>query len=202
MWCPSSTFLIFLLSTARVPPTDVTLIDFFIVLLFSLLFFLLCLASLSALALSLCLFHTQRYLSVFLPLYFQRWMWQQLIFFSFFQLILSLSLSLLTSFFVFPSIHLFLFLSVVNVLIFSSGGARDECRLNCRMANNCTTLIAILHLVFQNNQIRLCVCAFACGHMCVHQPQIMQMSAENCRSTAAISSLLSVGKDWTAADFA
>lgn len=29
--------------------------------------------------------------------------------------------------------------------------------LNCRIANNCTTLIAILHSAFRNNQIRLCV---------------------------------------------
>lgn len=72
----------------------------------------------------------------------------------------SLSVSLLTYFFVFPPTHLCHFLPIVNVLISSSGGVRDKCRLNCRVANNCTTLIAILHSVFRNNQIRQNVCVY------------------------------------------
>lgn len=114
--------------------------------------------------------------------------------FTYFSLSLSLSIpySLLSLSFLPPTCSSFL--PVANVMISSSGGGREECRLNCRMANNCTTLIAILHSVFRNNQITLCacVCVYACGRMCVHQPEIVQMSAENCRSAAAISSLLSV----------
>lgn len=148
----------------------------------------------SAVSLSLCIFHTHYFPSM--SFYFLQWVWQRLIFHSF-SSVFSFSVSLLTYFFVFPPTHLCHFLPVVNVLISSSGGVRDKCRLSCRMANNCIALIAILHSVFRNSQIRenvcVCVClnASACGLLCAQQPEIVQMSVENCRSTLAISFLLS-----------
>lgn len=108
----------------------------------------------------------------------------------------SMSLSFLPHFFVFPSTHLFLVLPVVNMLISSSGGGREERRLNCWMANNCAALIAILNSVFRNNQIResvrVCMQCYtsACGRMCFYQAEIMQESAEKRGSAVAISALL------------
>lgn len=211
-WFPSSTFLIFFPSSApAVPLTDLTVIDFFILLLFFQLFlppppFLLLCFSLSHFSLCAYFILTAFFLRLstlcdgcdsnwFFILSFQ----------------LSLSLPLFVAHFFFCISSMCHVLPVVNVLISSSCRVGEECRFNCRMANNCTTLIAILHSVFRNNQIRetmcVCVCVYVwtrvpVGDVCVRS-EIVQMSAENCRFAAAISFLLSVLKDCkAAADFA
>lgn len=68
----------------------------------------------------------------------------------------SVSVTVFTLFLSFfpPTFSSFFFASSECTFFFQPCRGRKECRLNCRMANNCTTLIAILHSVFRNNQIR------------------------------------------------
>ncbi len=89
MWFPSSTFLIFLSSLRFLQ--KMTLIDFFILLLFFQLFlpppsFLLLCFSFSHFSVTVPISYSVLSFCVFLVLYFLRRMWQQLIFLSFFQL--------------------------------------------------------------------------------------------------------------------
>lgn len=149
------------LSTTLVPLTDVTQIDFSILLLFFLttspsphLSFLL-LTFLLAFSPSLTLIFLCLSLIFFCLLLF---MWRQRcqkLIILFCLSAISLSLSSPTSVFVAPLTQLFIFLPLVNLFFLQSEGGKEECRLNCRIANNCTTLIAILHSAFRNNQIRL-----------------------------------------------
>lgn len=205
MWFPPQPCLIFFGSTSPAPPTDLTLIDFFILLLF---FQLTPTSSTSPptllliqpFSVSVHISYSPLSFYVFLPIAMDVTATDFYFFlFSLFSLCFFTHVFLCIS----PT-RLCHFLPVVNVLISSCGRVRDKCRLRCRMANNYTTLIAILHSVFRNNQIResVCVNAYACGRMCAHQPEIVPMSAENCRSTLAISFLLSEWKYFSAADFA
>lgn len=160
------------LSFCPLPSADVTITDSFVVLLFlhffPLLqsFLLVCFFSPVSL---LCTYYTLTSASL---LHFLWWMWHLLVFLSLFQLCFHLPFCP-PHFLVFPSTHLFVFSPVVNVLI-SSSGDREEPRLNCRMANHCSALIAILNSVFRNNQIResvsVCVCVCFGGRAVLHVP--------------------------------
>lgn len=195
------------LSVTPLPSTDVTIIEFFIVLLFLQLFALLPCSLLLCFFVALSRFCTYYKLSlnVFFLLYFQWWMGQQLVFFYF--NFISVSLSFLPHFFVLPSTHLFLVLPVVNMLISSSGGGREERRLNCRMANNCTALIAILNSVFRNNQIRESVSVYAVLYECLWENVFLSgwdnagVGRKAWICSSHLSSVTAV-KDSTAADFA